>query len=211
MSFRILDVVEKVVESFPIPVNETKVVIPLSSFAVSVQEVDEENYVGGSFSVLFGDSFDFKEGGGPINITSLVFEENPEATASIMLPDDLFSEISNDVNSSIRAPKRRISNSVYLTDSLFARRKESNLTVGSIIISASISGGITIENLMTPIMLSFIKSPVSCQILLQLDISKTLTVLVLFTQQSNLPLQAVENGSNPLCTFWDVAADGMSL
>ena len=157
-------------ESIPIPENETTVVIPLSSFAVSVQEIEEESFEGVSFSALLGDTFEFNNKENQVfNEESLVFEEIPQATASITIPNDLFSGNTltipslslNESSVTLTAPRRRIIHSVYLNDALFVRRNENGLKVGSIVISASVSGGIIIENLSTPIVMQFLKSPVS--------------------------------------------------
>lgn len=152
---------ERVSEAIPIPENETEVVIPLTSFAVSVREVEPDEMEGLTFSALFGNSFDFSNNEDKINTSSLVFEEHQQATASITVPNDLFRDLTPLIDERNMSTPRRIINTVYLTDSLFTPRVETSLRVGSIIVSAAISGGVTVENLSTPIMLQFLKSPVS--------------------------------------------------
>ena len=159
---RILDVVGRVVESIPIPENETEVIIPLRSFAVSVREIEPESFTGLTFSALLGDSFDFSQNDDSIDASLLVFEEQKtQPTASITIPEDIFgSLVTSSRNINMTVP-RRIVHSIYLTDSLFSRREESEFQVGSIVISAAISGGVKVEGLENPIMIQFIKSPVS--------------------------------------------------
>lgn len=155
---------EHVTEAIPIPENETTVIIPLNSFAVSVREVEPENqFEDLTFSAVFGDNFEFTNSEGRIDADSLVFEEHPQATASITLPNDILKRLSSSIDDRNESISQRIINSVYLTDVLFTRRIENSFRVGSIIISATISGGVTIQNLSdsNPITMQFLKSPVS--------------------------------------------------
>ncbi len=179
--FRILSVVETVAENIPFPENETNIIITLTSFAISVREVDPENFNGQDFSVNVGDSFNF-DGNMAIDPDSLSFSESPQATASLSIPDDFFMHLDLSVfagedNTTSKALPRII-NSVYLSDILFLRREESVLEVGSIIMAASLSGGATVENLTNPITLVFVKKP------------------------------SVVNGTNSTCNFWNLSADG---
>ena len=158
---RILETVQTVVEVIPIPENETQVVIPLSSFAISVQEIQPEEFNGQTFSVL---DIEF-EIGQMINATDLVLEERPDATASISVPPNIFSHLTVTMNMSNVSMNTttRIVHSVYLTDSLFIRRDKNNLEVGSIIVAAAISGGVTVSELDPPITLTFVKNQVQCR------------------------------------------------
>ena len=142
-----------VAEAIPIPENETNVVIPLRSFAVAVQEVQPEEFQGQTFSALLGDDFLFGEES--IDVGDLIFMENPNATASISIPPNIFASLPVNVSSDVR-----ITHSVFLTDSLFTTRGESQQEVGGIIISAAIVN-ITANNLNPPLILTFVKSPVS--------------------------------------------------
>ena len=148
---RILETVQAVTAAVPIPENETIVIIPLNSFAVSVQEVEVAEFEGQTFSALLDFVFGEDE---RIDVDDLVFEESPVATTSITLPPTIFMSIPMNTSS-------RIIHSVFLTDSLFTTRKKTSIEVGSIIISAAIAGNIKVKGLEPPIMLTFVKSPVS--------------------------------------------------
>ncbi len=150
---------QTVVAAIPIPENETQVVIPLKSFAVSVQEVQPDDFAGQTFSALFGSNFDFEDDE-TINASGLVFTDNANATASLTLPSNLFSYLGNNMNLTNMSTHPRITQSVFLTDSLFLRRENNNLEVGSIIIAAAISGS-TVSGLDPPIALTFVKRQVS--------------------------------------------------
>ena len=142
-----------VAEAIPIPENETTVVIPLRLFAVAVQEVEIEEFHGQTFSALLGDDFLFGEES--IDVRDLIFMENPNATASISIPPNIFASLPVNMSSDVR-----IIHSVFLTDSLFTRRGESPQDVGGIIIAAAIVN-ITVNDLNPPLILTFVKSPVS--------------------------------------------------
>ena len=142
-------------EAIPIPENETSVVIPLRSFAVAVQEVQPEDFQGQTFSALLGDDFPFGEEFQSIDARNLIFMENPNATASISIPPNIFASLPVNVSSDVR-----ITHSVFLTDSLFTTRGESQQEIGGIIIAAAIVN-ITINNLNPPLILTFVKRPVS--------------------------------------------------
>ena len=161
LSPRILETVQVVTEAIPIPENQTRVVIPLRSFAVSVQEVQPADFEGQTFSAILGSMFEFDEEE-QINVDSLVLEEREEATASISIPPNIFMSLPI---SMVQNMTTRITHSVFLTDLLFIRREREmdsrELEVGSIIISATITGNISVSGLDPPIILVFVKSPVS--------------------------------------------------
>ena len=150
-----------VTEAIPIPENQTRVVIPLRSFAVSVQEVQPADFEGQTFSAILGSTFEFDEEE-QINVDSLVLEKRDEATASISIPSGIFMSLPL---SMVQNRTARITHSVFLTDLLFLRREREmgsqQLEVGSIIISAAITGNMTVSGLDPPIMMVFAKSPVS--------------------------------------------------
>ena len=152
---RILEAIEFVVDDIPIRNNSEPVVITRRSFAVSVQRVDLDQFMerGQTFSVNLGLFSDINTTEN-INSNDLSFEtRDTQSTGSLSLPNNLFSAISNTGNDS------RITHSVFLSDSLFLRRQNNNLKVGSLIISASIVGS-TVDDLNSPITLSFLKNPV---------------------------------------------------
>ena len=152
---RILAAIESVVDDIPIGNNSEPVVITRRSFAVSVQQVDFDQFMerGQTFSVNLGLFSDLNTTEN-INSNDLSFEmRDTQSTGSLSLPNNLFSAISNTGNDS------RITHSVFLSDSLFLRRQNNNLKVGSLIISASIVGS-TVDDLNPPITLSFLKNPV---------------------------------------------------
>ena len=169
---------DEVADEIPIPENETSVVIPLTSFAISVQEVDPGSFSGQDFAVDFGNEFNFDEDT-KIDANALN-SQSSQPTASLSIPQNIFMSLNFTALSrgNGSSPLPRITNSVFLTDVLFARRNESKLVVGSIIMAASLSEGLTVRNLSPPIELLFVKKP------------------------------SVLNGSGSSCNFWDLGADG---
>ena len=161
-------------EGIPIPENGTSVILSLTSFAISVQNVELKSFTGQVFSAQLGSDFIFDDDE-KINDTSLGYSMSSMDTAALRLPDDVFNNL--DTNSS---DPPRIVNTLFLTDKLFPRRKESKLKVGSIIIAASISGNVDVKNLQSPIIITFRKRP------------------------------SVLNGTNASCNFWDLSADGQT-
>ena len=157
ITYRILETVQQVTKTISLPENETSVTIALTSFAISVQEVQQDRFQGQAFSALLGTEFGFNEEE-VIDSDSLVFERHQNATVSIDIPDSLFNRIN--VTSEMN-DTRRIIFTVFLTESLFSQRQQDSQEVGSIIISARIVGGVTFENLNPPVLISFIKKPVS--------------------------------------------------
>ena len=85
-----------------------------------------------------------------INSNNLYFGEMMnKSTASISLPNNLFNALYN-------ISKSRVTHAVYLSESAFIRRKNDNLEVSSVIISASIVGAGPIKGLKNPpVILSF--------------------------------------------------------
>ena len=85
-----------------------------------------------------------------INSNDLYFGEMMnKSTASISLPNNLFNALHN-------ISKSRVTHAVYLSESAFLRRENSNLEVSSVIISASIVGAGPIKGLTNPpVILSF--------------------------------------------------------
>ena len=189
-----LDAVQTVTAEIPIPVNHTgPVILPQDSFAVSVQVVNPEEFDKQVFSVSLGDN-PFSEADLELNTNTLDFSSMTSSTASLTLPQNLFD--------SVRVSNlSRITQSVFLTDALYLRRNESVLKVGSVIIGASVVNS-TIEELEPPISLTFLKNPVSMQLIKEF--------LHTHTPQSNLfaTLQLIENVTDLLCTFWNPQLDG---
>ena len=138
----------------PIPENSTEPEILLQeSFAVSVQEVDPEEFdTHQVFSVSLG-SNPFSQDDLELNESSLVFSSVNSPTASLTIPPNVF-DMMRVSNSS------RITQSVYLTDALYLTRNDSKLKVGSVILETSVVN-MTIEDLNPPITLTFLKNPVS--------------------------------------------------
>ena len=56
--------------------------------------------------------------------------------------------------------KTRITREVFLSDSLFLRRENNDLEVGSIIISATLVGSNSVEGIDPPLNITFLKYPV---------------------------------------------------
>ena len=151
-----LEAIESVVESIPIINISEPIVITQKLFAVSVQQVDTEEFTqfGQTFSV---DLKGFSNENETLNSNYLVFgSSSQQSTAVINLPNNLLSALPN-----LAKNNTRITHSVFITDSLFLRRNNYNLEVGSVIISATVVGADTIRELDRPVDLRFQVNPVS--------------------------------------------------
>ena len=153
---RILEAIESIAEDIPVENTSEPVVITRNTFAVSVQQVDlDETTINdrifsanlGNFSVL-----DINENIDPNDLSFETSDNQP--TASLRLPNNLFSAVLNVTNIT------RITHSVFLSDNLFLRRENDNKEVGGIIISASVVGSDSINALNPPITIRFLKNPV---------------------------------------------------
>ena len=151
-----LEAIESVVESIPIINISDPIVIAQTSFAVSVQQVDTEEFAqfGQTFSVNYRG---FSNDSQILTSNDLTFgSPSQQSTAAINLPNNLLSALPN-----IAKNNTRITHSVFITDSLFLRRNNYNLEVGSVIISTSVVGADTIRKLDPPVDLIFLINPVS--------------------------------------------------
>ena len=151
---RMLEAIESVVESIPIINISEPIVITQKSFAVSVQQVDTEEFTqfGETFSINYRG---FSDNSQSLSSNDLVFgSPSQQSTAAINLPSNLLSALPNKNNT-------RITHSVFITDSLFLRRNNYNLEVGSVIISATVVGADTIRELDPPVDLRFQVNQVS--------------------------------------------------
>lgn len=151
---RLLESLEAVTASIPIPENSTEpVVITQPTFAVSVQEVEPELFSGFTFSASVGSG-----PGAELNSDSLTFGENSNNAkaprTSMSLPANLFQSI-HVTNTT------RITQSVFINDALFLRRNITvgQLEVGAIILSAEVVGS-EVAGLDPPITLTFLKNQV---------------------------------------------------
>jgi len=125
---------------------------------VSVQQADLDRLMetGQSFSANLGAFSDLNVTEN-IDSNDLSFHlRSSQPTASLSLPNNLFSAILNVTNNT------RITHALFLTDSLFLRRENNDLEVGGIIISASVAGSNSVDSINPPINLTFLKNPVSC-------------------------------------------------
>ena len=153
---RILEAIESVVESIPITNVSEPIVITQKSFAVSIQKVNSEEFTqsGQTFSINYKG---FSDDSQSLSSNDLVFgSPSQQSTAAINLPNNLLSALPN-----ITKNNTRITHSVFITDSLFLRRNNYNLEVGSVIISTTVVGADTINKLGTPVNLTFLVNPVS--------------------------------------------------
>ena len=147
-------------EDLPLTDDEP-LVIARESFAVAVQEVKPDEFArkGQVISLNLGDN---AFGGQGLGNSTLDFSGNHSTsppTASLALPNNLLKALANQ-NSSQNST--RITNSVFLTDSLFQRRDKRYKEVGSIIISAGVVGIDRVTGLTNPpVTLVFQKNPVS--------------------------------------------------
>ena len=156
-SNRILEAIGSIVGDIPVGNISEPVVITRRTFALSVQQVDLDQFMelGQNFSANLGD-FSNLNMNESIASSDLSFElrSTTQATASVRLPSNLFSAVPNVTSNT------RITHTVFLSDSLFLRRNSNDLEVGGIIISARVVGYNSIQSLDPPVSISFLKNPV---------------------------------------------------
>ena len=150
MLFRLLGALESVTDSIPIAENETSTFISETTFAVSVQEIEPDQFTGLNVTAVLGG----------INITQQRIDEsallfntftNEQAAGSLSLPSNLLSKTNG----------TRVTLTVFVTNSLFLRRESNDTKVGSIIIAAGVVGKKRVEDLNPPMVAVFQKDPVS--------------------------------------------------
>ena len=156
--FRILEAIESVVENIPITNISEPVIIAQKSFAVSIQQVDIEEFkqFGQTFSVNYRG---FTDRNKTLTSDDLVFgmDSQQPTTAAINLPNNLLSTLPNVTNNT------RITHSVFTTDSLFLQRHNNFLEVGSVVISTTVVEKDNLRGLNPPVGLRFLANPVSRQ------------------------------------------------
>ena len=154
---RMLEAIESVVENIPITnISEPIIIITQKLFAVSIQQVNTEEFTksGQTFSVNYRG---FTDENRTLSSNDLVFGSTSQQSAAVInLPNNLLSALPN-----ITKNNTRITQSIFTTDSLFLRRNNYNLEVGSVIISTTVVGADTISGLNPPIDLRFMVNPVS--------------------------------------------------
>ena len=147
--FRTLEVMNNAVGGISISNASETVVIAQKSFAVSVQQVDPEEFSksGQTFSVNLPD---FTQQN--ISSDDISFEHASASppTGSIQLPSSLFSSLPDNLSNA-----SRITHAVFVTDSLFLRRNFSYKRVSSVIVSASVVGVENLNGLSPPVNLVF--------------------------------------------------------
>ena len=151
-----MEAIESVVESIPITNVSEPIVIAQKSFAVSIQKVNSEEFTqsGQTFSINYRG---FSDDSQSLSSNDLVFgSSSQQSTAVINLPNNILSVLPN-----LAKNNTRITHSVFITDSLFLRRNNYNLEVGSVIISTTVVGADTINKLGIPVNLTFLVNPVS--------------------------------------------------
>ena len=156
-SNRILEAIGSIVGDIPVGNISEPVVITRRTFAVSVQQVDLDQFMelGQNFSANLGD-FSNLSMNEIIDSSDLSFQlrTTTQATASVRLPSNLFSALPNVTSNT------RITHAVFLSDSLFLRRSSNDLEVGGIIISARVVGYNSIQSLDPPVSIRFLKNQV---------------------------------------------------
>ena len=143
-----MEAIQSVADSIPIENTSQPVIIARSQFAVSAQEVEPDQFMQ-TFSFTAEDHSHISNIS-RINANNLYFGEMMnKSTASISLPNNLFNALHN-------ISKSRVTHAIYLSESAFLRRENSNLEVSSVIISASVVGASPIKGLKNPpVILSF--------------------------------------------------------
>ncbi len=142
-----MEAIESVTDSIPIQNTSLPVIIAKSQFAVSAQEIDTDKFEQ-VFSVNIGNISNTTS----IDSSNIFFMRTNESTASILLQNNVLNSVGT-------GSKVRISNAVYLDDSIFLRRNNNDIEVGSIIMSASISSS-NKSTFDPPVMLTFRRSKV---------------------------------------------------
>ena len=150
MLFRLLGALESVTDNIPIAENETSTFVSETTFAVSVQEIEPDQFTELNVTAVLGG----------INITQQRIDEsallfntftNEQAAGSLSLPSNLLSKTNG----------TRVTLTVFVTNSLFLRRESNDMKVGSIIIAAGVVGKKRVEGLNPPMVAVFQKDPVS--------------------------------------------------
>ena len=151
---RLLESLEVVAESIPIPENSTEpVVIMQPTFAVSVQEVDPQSFAGFTFSASIDSGSEEELGNDSLSFGGDGDTAMRPAT-SMSLPPSLFQSIPV-------TNATRITQSVFVNDGLFLRRNATinQQEVGAIILAAEVVGS-RVSGLDPPITLIFLKNQV---------------------------------------------------
>ena len=135
--------------------NSTKTTaFAFETFALQVQELDPEEYIGQIFNVNLGPLEKARKDNQTIQQSALVTSELEsteqdnegivngfaDSTASLQLPEDLLdmcSDTGSNVNSTV-PQSSRLSYSVFKSDILFQNLNQSHLGIGSIIIAAQL-------------------------------------------------------------------------
>ena len=143
-----MEATQSVADRIPIQNTSQPVIIARSQFAVSAQEVVPNHFMQ-TFSFTAEDHSHISNIS-RINSNNLYFGEmRNKSTASISLPNNLFNALHN-------ISKSRVTHAIYLSESAFLRRENSNLEVNSVIISASVVGAAPIIGFKNPpVILSF--------------------------------------------------------
>ena len=149
---RVLEAIKNAADAITISNVSESVVIVQKSFAVSVRQVnsDDFNKSGQTFSVNISDFVEQN-----ISSEHISFDRISAfpPTRFIQLPINLLSSLSNNSSS-------KITHAVFVTDSLFLSRGFSYNRVVSIVISASVVGIGTLRGLRPPVNLGFKLNPV---------------------------------------------------
>ena len=169
ITYRLLESIEILTEHLPLTDNEP-FVIARNNFAVAVQEVKPDVFAskGQVISLDLGENaFD----GQGLGNSTFDFNNNHEVTpptASLALPNNLFKTLTNQ---NISQNSTRLTNSVFLSDSLFQRREKGYREVGSVIISAGVVGVNNVNGLTNPpVILVFQINPVSLYFFVQVHL-----------------------------------------
>ena len=146
--YRLLEAVNLLIDN--LPVGDELVVIPQNTFTVSVRSVRSDEFEEkGQFIAASVDNRTVAIAGD--NTTSI------NTTVSVELPDNLVELLPNTSNNSVL----HLSNSFFITDSLFLRKDNNDMEVGSIIASVRVSGAYISGLDDPPVKMKFLRDPVS--------------------------------------------------
>ena len=118
--------------------SDGRAIFGLETYALQMQDIDPDRFVGQTFSVELGSVEDAMKSGGigdeSLKTSKRVIQFLDNSTAAIQIPKNFFEQPFSDMSTNKQQPLQRLSYSVFLTDILF-QINSSLFDVGSIILS----------------------------------------------------------------------------
>ena len=157
---RLLDSLTYFSNNLPIT-NSTSATFTRKTYALRVNDINTSNFEGETLSVNLGSVQEAMNIGGNIKEEAIETTSGKKVyqnrTASVQVPASVFRDLGQS------SGQQRLSYAVFVRDTLFQSSDEnqSNLTVGSIIVTVRVNGTAASGNLSTPITVIFQASEVS--------------------------------------------------